>query len=916
MKKELLRIGILCSLVGFSFTANAQDYIDKKITDKKGNISLITFKGSSNLKPASSSAFFKNMLGLADGTEMRLQETQQNGSFLDEKYQMYYDNLKVEFGRYNLHYKKGNLTSMNGDVFSTSNVVTTPRLTSSEAFNKALGYVNAKKYMWEDADYTANNPYKKPSGELVLLPVQTGVDEHQLQLVYKFDIYAAQPISRAIIYVDALEGRVVFSNAVMKHSSNEDLFQTANRKQNPISIKSPAKPEPVLFATGNAETRYSGTKEIETTLVSGSYVLQDATRGSGVKTYNLKKSTSISSGVDFKDTDNNWTATEYNNTTFDNAALDAHWGVEKTYDYFKDTFNRNSYDNNGAVLKSYVHYGSSYENAGWSGSEMIYGDGATTFKPLTGFDVTAHELGHAVCEYTANLAYERESGAMNEGFSDIWGAIVEHKYAPEKQAFLIGEDITKASPGYLRSMSNPKVALSAQPDTYRGINWKAATVEEGCTTPVGGSFGNDYCGVHTNSGVLNHWFYILVMGKTGTNDLGKSYSVTGIGWDKAEKIVYRLESTYLTANSNYKNARDFGVQTAKDLYGDNSPEMIAVQNAFYAVGIGAKYLATPDTTPPTVPTNLTANNIKGTSANLNWNASTDNEDMDGYIVYKNGTEIARTASLTYKVTGLTKQTTYDFSVKAIDVYGNISSQSNIVTVTTTNQPEYCTSQSTNTADERIKRVVFNTIDNSSTGTTGYEDFTSISTQITEGNTYPISITPAWASTNYSEGYAVYIDWNADGDFNDANEKALTISATSITPVTGNITVPSGATFDSPLVMRVSMKYNSIPTSCEAFTYGQVEDYTVIAKKKILGVSDLADRNQTIVYPNPVKDILNIQSKESGESSYRIINAAGQAVASGKSSENKIDVNKLPVGNYIIELENRKGDKTIQKFIKK
>lgn len=916
MKKEILRIGILCGLLGFTFSANAQEYIDKKITDSKGNIHLITFKSGKYLTGKSSLDMLSSLLSLSPDSEMRLQKSKQNGDFLDENYQMFYNNLKVEFGRYNLHYKNGNLTSMNGNIFSVDNSLVSPRISANDALSKALTYVNARKYMWEDTEYVASNSYRKPQGELVLLPVQSGKDEYNLQLVYKFDIYAAQPISRAIIYVDALEGRIVFSNAVLKHHGEENLIPVNSKKTEPIRIVATKSNEPTLLVTGTSDTRYSGSKSIETNLVSGSYILQDITRGNGVRTYNLKKSSSMGSAVDFKDTDNNWTAAEYDNANFDNAALDAHWGVAKTYDYFKETFNRNSYDDNGALLKSYVHYGNSYENAGWTGSEMIYGDGATRFKPLTGFDVTAHELGHAVCEYTADLAYERESGAMNEGFSDIWGAIVEHKYAPEKQAFLIGEDITKASPGYLRSMSNPKVALSAQPDTYRGTNWKAATLEEGCTTPLGGSSGNDYCGVHTNSGVLNHWFYILVMGKTGTNDIGKAYNVTGIGWDKAEKIVYRLESTYLTANSNYKNARDFGIQVAKELYGNNSPEMIAVQDAFYAVGIGVRYLSTPDTTPPTVPTNLTANNIKGTSVNLIWNASTDLEGVEGYIVYKGGVEIARTSGLTYKVSGLTKVTNYKFSVKAIDVYGNISNESNILNVTTTNQVEYCTSQSSNTADERIKRVVFGSIDNSSTGTAGYEDFTNISTEVIEGNTYAISITPSWSSTIFSEGYAVFIDWNGDGDFDDANEKPVTVASTTTNPVIRNITVPANASFDNPLVMRVSMKYDGVPTSCESFTFGQVEDYIVIAKKKVLSANDLSGKNQTAIFPNPVKNVLNIQSKESGDYNYKIINIAGQVVSNGKSADRKINVNQLSTGNYIIELTDRHGEKSVQKFIKK
>ena len=915
MKKELLSIGILgLFLTGFASNYRAQDYIDEKIVDDKGNISLVTFKKNSTLLASSPNSIFAEVLKLSPNSELRLKETLRDGKFKDEKYQMFYNNLKVEFGSYNVHYKDEKITSMNGDIFSTQNAVTVPKISANEAFSKALKHVGASKYMWEDAQYTAENDYKKPAGELVLLPVEIGKGQYHLHLVYKFDIYAAQPLSRAIIYVDALEGRIIFSNAVMKHAGETNLIPVAEHQSQPIQIKKERTSQAILFVSGTADTRYSGTKSIETSLVSGSHILHDTTRGNGVRTYNLKKSSTISSAVDFKDTDNNWTAAEHNNSTFDNAALDAHWGVEKTYDYFKDTFNRNSYDNNGALLKSYVHYGNAYENAGWSGTEMIYGDGASTFRPLTSFDVTAHELGHAVCEYTADLAYQRESGALNEGLSDIWGAVVEHKYAPEKQNFIIGEDITIASPGHLRSMSNPKVALSPQPDTFRGINWKAATVEEGCASPVGGSFGNDYCGVHTNSGVLNHWFYILVMGKTGTNDHGKSYNVTGIGWDKAEKIVYKLETTYLTPNSTYKNARDFGVQVAKELYGENSAEAIATQDAFYAVGVGVKYLSTPDITPPTIPTNLTASNIKGTSASLSWNASTDNIDIEGYIVYKDNVEIARTAGLTYKATGLSKLTTYNFSVKAIDVYSNISAESNVVTVTTTNQPEYCTSTSSNTTDEKIKRVVFGTIDNTSTGTAGYEDFTHLSTEVTATKAYTISITPVWGGTIYSEGYSVFVDWNADGDFNDANEKALTIAATKNNPATGSITVPANASVNTPLLMRVSMKFNSAPTSCESFTYGQVEDYTLIAKE-FLAVSDVQSASVTI-HPNPVKDVIHIKSKDSAEFAYKVYSSTGQIVSTGKSTDRKINAQSLTAGSYILELINKDGEKTTQKFIKK
>ncbi|SKC10115.1 Por secretion system C-terminal sorting domain-containing protein [Soonwooa buanensis] len=918
MRKNLLSLGFI-GILFLSNSLTAQAQVSKRILHDNGTPSLISFASGNNLSSLTAQNIFEQYLNISSNTTMKLASTKVDnvGKFKTEKYQMYFDGIPVEYAIYNLHYKNGALTAMNGEIFKTDAVQSQTTISAEQAFIKAKKYVNASSYMWEDASYTEISGYKKPVGEKVLLPILVSEGNYKLISAYKFDIYAAAPISRGWVYIDANDGKVLAYDAIMKHAKMNNFPTKDVTTPEPISLKESFKPD-ALFVAGTAATRYSGERSIDTSLLtsgtnSGKYALIDSSRGGGVITKNAKKSQTVSATLDFIDNDNNWTAAEFDNSTFDNAALDAHWGVAKTYDYFKDTFNRNSYDDNGTALRSYIHYGSNYENAGWTGAEMVYGDGASTFKPLTAFDVTAHELGHGVCQETANLAYQRESGALNEGFSDIWGAIIEHKYAPEKQAFLIGEDIVKVSPNYLRSMITPKTGLNKQPDTYRGTHWYPATVEEGCASPNPQT--NDNCGVHYNSGVLNHWFYILVMGKVGTNDLGNSYDVTGIGWEKAEKLVYKLESEYVTANSNYKNTRDFAIEVAKVLYGENSQEMIAVQNAFFAVGVGAKYLSTPDTTPPTVPTNLTASNIKGTSAKLTWGASTDDNAMEGYIIYKDGTEIGRTTSaVTYDVKNLTRLTTYDFTVKALDAYGNISDASNIAKVTTTDAPDYCASQGNTTTDEKINRVQFNTIDKTSTGTAGYEDFTDVSTTLEVGKTYEIKITPKWGSTPYNEGYAVFIDWNNDGDFNDPNEKAFTSAPSSTTPIVGNITVPSTAVLDKPTRMRVSLKWNGIPTACETFSYGQVEDYTVTVVPN-LAVSDINKNSAFSIFPNPVKDVLNIQTTRSGEISYQVINTAGQAVLSGKTKGQNIQVQSLPVGNYIIQMTNGEETST-QKFIKK
>ena len=233
-----------------------------------------------------------------------------------------------------------------------------------------------------------------------------------------------------------------------------------------------------------------------------------------------------------------------------------------------------------------------------------------------------------------------------------------------------------------------------------------------------------------------------------------------------------------------------------------------------------------DTTAPTVPTGLTASGTTTTSTNLTWTASTDNVGVTGYDVYQGATLIGSATTTTFAVSGLTANTTYTFAVRAKDAAGNVSANSTSVSVTTlTSSVTYCASQGNSTADEKIGKVVVGTINNTSTGTAGYENFTAQSTSAAQSSSQTITITPSWTATTYAEGYAVFIDYNKDGDFADAGETVWTKTASTTTPVTGTFTIPATATLGTTR-MRVSMKYNGVPTACEAFSYGQVEDYTI------------------------------------------------------------------------------------------
>ena len=331
----------------------------------------------------------------------------------------------------------------------------------------------------------------------------------------------------------------------------------------------------------------------------------------------------------------------------------------------------------------------------------------------------------------------------------------------------------------------------------------------------------------------------------------------------------------------------------------------------YTINIGS---GTPDTTPPSSPT-LSASGTTQTSTNLSWTTSTDNVGVTGYDIFSGTTLIGNTTTATtYSVTGLTPATTYTFSVKAKDAVGNVSLSSNTVNVTTlSNTVSYCNSQGNNTNDERISKVEYGNINNTSTGTSGYEDFTSISTNVSRGSSQTITITPLWTGTVYNEGYAVWIDFNQDGDFSDSGEQVVTIGATKTTPVSGTISIPSNASIGTTR-MRVSMKYNATPTSCETFTYGQVEDYSINITGSSKDEQEITSLDQEIIlYPNPAITLLNINSV-SDKATFKIYSLIGKVVLNGNISNSSIDISTLNSGNYIIEISDQ-NTITNKQFIK-
>jgi Zn-dependent metalloprotease len=546
-----------------------------------------SYKFDSNVNKEQAIAFYLKRNGFdADVTLVSNKETTDLSGMVHQRNQQFYKGIKVEFGTLITHTLNGNVISINSELYDPKSVNNIPSLSPQAAFNNALSNIGAQKYLWEDKAQAQIMDYQKPNGELVFFPiVKTGV----VTLAYKFDIYSIEPLSRIEILVDAHSGEILYKNPIIKHLSDE------NSKKTDVAAESFE-----ALLTGTAATKYSGSRNIETVLNAGlgMYVLSDITRGNGIVTYNCERLVNTYQNVHFTDNDNNWTSAEHANTYYDNAALDAHWGAEMTYDFWKTVFNRNGFDDNNALIRNYVHYQrttSSLSNAFWNGAVMSYGDGVA--KPFTSIDICGHEIGHAVCTYTANLAYQNQSGAMNEGYSDIWGACIEYfgrtgslTGTPAAAVWKIGEDIVS---GGLRSMVTPNT--NGDPDTFQGTNWKE-TGDEGTCIPSGTT--NDYCGVHSNSGVMNRWFYVLTAGASGTNNAPladrDTYSVTGIGILKSSQIAYYAERDYLTPNSTYFDAREATIAVANSLYCSASPEVAAVTNAWFSVNIGSSFVSSPN----------------------------------------------------------------------------------------------------------------------------------------------------------------------------------------------------------------------------------------------------------------------------------------------------------------------------------
>lgn len=485
-------------------------------------------------------------------------------------FQHYYKNIKVADELILIHEKNGLLTFVNGEFTNNIDLPISQPLTKSETENIVSEEMRAPNITFADFDQV-----------ITKVASDKGVKLYSVSQINALSLKALQSY---MYYVDNSTKQVVKKLEKIHHHNN--------------GISSTAKP--FVDTSSSSATFYKGNQQITVDSNNGAYRLKDNARN--IHTLNGTNWDGSGNTVTGELTG---TITEYTSTTPNFTAaetkppVEVHWAMANAHDYYINRHGRNSYDGNGSIIRNY--YNINFASAGQSVNgvnaaaldtqgivAMVYGNGTYQgqsgyFNPFVGIDVAGHEYSHLMVSRTANLAYQGESGALNESFADMFGAAIEF-YSNISPNWTIGEGLPNPALGFtfLRSMSNPNSGPAAlgsqQPDTYQGTYWKSTLPPYNTT--------NDNGGVHTNSGVGNYWFYLLSMGGSGTNDIGNAFSVTGITIQKAEKIAYRTLTNYLTANSQFIDAYNASKQAVTDLYGASGNEQLQNVKAWYAVGIG------------------------------------------------------------------------------------------------------------------------------------------------------------------------------------------------------------------------------------------------------------------------------------------------------------------------------------------
>ena len=473
---------------------------------------------------------------LASG-ELAFARSQRDGQFpgrTHERFDQYHGDVRVLGGQLVWQKDAGLVLSVTGNLYEDVDVNVTPTLTADEAAARALAQREAGVRVVGRT-------------ELVVLPLR-----ERFALTYFLHVRGQGTLEA--VFVDA-------------HSGNVALRYNAHRTQ--------------TSTIGLGIGTWSDDKKMTAEMAAGTHRAVDRVRPFGIKTYDVNFN--FGAWNSYNAERDSFLATDRDNEWRDGAVVDAHTYAGYTYDYYFKRHGRRGIDDRGLAATNFVHIVrqiAGFNNAFFDpvDTSMNYGDGdGETFAFFSsGLDVVAHELTHAVTQFTSDLIYLNESGALNEAISDIMGVAVEFEFEPsgrgrQRADWILGEDLYINFGPFFRTFINP-MSLG-DPDHY-SVRCDAECPED---------FDNG--GVHINSSIANHAFYLMVAG--GTNRTS-GITVAGLGMDqmdRIESIFYRGFVFYLVPSSDFSDAREATLRAAREIYGAGSPEERTVRDGWNAVGV-------------------------------------------------------------------------------------------------------------------------------------------------------------------------------------------------------------------------------------------------------------------------------------------------------------------------------------------
>lgn len=549
-KQLVLSLTLLMLVLSF-LNLNAQELVGKAADDMvKGAETVLLKEGSSipaylvfqeeNRIPAEQfENWEKTTFGINNDLtfEYYKEKTDQFG-ILHRWRKQYYKGVFINGAISVVHYKEGKVSSVSGSTYEMSNLSIEPSISREAALNTSLESLGIAPADWRHTQFvtkhlTLNNKmaeYEIESIELVIDPINA-----DKVLAWRVALFSYALEADQVVYIDAQTGELLGSQSYTLSCN-----------------------------LGTVNTTWRGMQQFLTDQVGGQFILFDDCAPRDIRTTDLLFN-------DFQDNDNNWNPA---NLT-ERGAATAHWAIGVVDDYFEGApFNRAGIDDNNTNLDVTIQPGlfnAFYFIPGPGDDERIsfgLGGNVNGADDFTTLDIAGHEYGHGIHISSGMNVNTHESGALAEGFADIMGNMVEWDF--EGFANVDWEFAEGIAGIDQRNLNDPNNDDLNSPDTYLQPGFWSGTL------------------VHTDGGVLRHWFFLLSEGGNGTNGIGNAFNVNGIGINNAMNIIYNTVSTGGAAGDpNHHQMRAATIQQATNMFGACSNQANAVRDAWHAVGVGA-----------------------------------------------------------------------------------------------------------------------------------------------------------------------------------------------------------------------------------------------------------------------------------------------------------------------------------------